>query len=218
MKYQVALIEAPPMPAEYQIGPADVVWIEFRMHPEFNRQLTVGPHGKITLPAVGEYQAFGKTVDQISKDLSKVYEKMFAQPDVIVTVVNFNSKAVYVIGEVGSQRIVPYNRQMRMLDAVMLAGGPSIRAAKNRIRVVRPGNPPQVFVCNFDKAARVGNIIHNPYLQYGDVIYVDPTVLTATGYFINELLFPLTGAFTGIEQSSSAKFTWDTWGTGGLGR
>jgi len=217
-KYQVALTQAPPMPTDYKVGPADVIWIEFRMHPEFNRQLTVGPHGKITLPAIGEYLVFGKTADQIAKELSKIYAKMFTQPDVIVTVVRHNSKVVYVIGEVGRPGMQPYQREMRMLDAMMLAGGPTIRAAKSRIRVVRPGDPPQVFVCNFDKAARTGNVIHNPYLQYGDVIYVDPTLFTSIGYFMNELLFPLTGAFTGIEQTSSAKFTLENFGRGGLGR
>jgi len=218
VKYQVPLTEAEPMPTEYKIGPGDVVWIEFRMHPEFNRQLTVGPHGKITLPAVGEYTIFNKTTDEISKELGGIYEKMFAQPDVIITVVGYNSKVVYVIGETMRPGIVPYTREMRLVDAVMLAGGPSLRAAKDRIRLVRPGATPRIFVCNFDKGVRKGEILHNPHLQYGDIVWVDGTWFTEAGYALNRIAFPVTALFSGVEQSSSTRFTLMNWGRGGLGR
>jgi len=213
------LSKAPPVPKEYRIGPSDTVMIEFRMHPEFNRQLIVGPHGKIELPEVGEYDLFNKTTTEVAGELNTLYEKLFTVPKVSVTVVSYRSKVVYVAGEVNRPAIIPYDRRMHLVDAIMLAGGPTLRAQKDRVRLVRMSlDKPKVILCDFKKAMCQGEGLHNPRLEYGDIIYVDPTPLTAFGYALNELLFPFTSIFTGLEQSSSAKFTLRNYGGEGVGR
>jgi len=213
------LSKAPPLPSEYKIGPGDSVWIEFRMHPEYNRQLTVGPHGKVNLPSIGEFVIYSKTEAATSAELTKLYSEIFTEPDVLVSVVGFGSKLVYVAGEVGSPGVVPYAREMRLLDAVMLAGGPTLRAEKSCVKLVRMSlDSPQVVICDLGKVIMRGEKLHNPRLNYGDVIYVPPTIPTWFGYKLNEILFPITSLFTGIEQSSSAKFTLRNFGGEGVGR
>ncbi|MFH0964470.1 MAG: polysaccharide biosynthesis/export family protein [Planctomycetota bacterium] len=213
------LAQGPQMPETYRIGPRDTVLIEYRMNPELNRQLTVGPHGKVEVPLVGEVAVAGKTTTEAGTELTELNKEQLTTPDVTVTVVRYASQVVYVMGEVGRQGPVAYDRPLRLMDAIAMAGGPTLRADQAKVHLTRPSyDQPAVYTCNLRRLMKAGDMMHNPMLQDQDIVYVPPTVFTAIGYKTNDMVFPLTAIFTGIEQTSSATSTVKTYGEQGLGR
>lgn len=58
----------------------------------------VRPDGTISLPYLGSYRVLGKTVDEITAELNKAYSKIFRNPNVYVTVPEFE----YAIKEMKS--------------------------------------------------------------------------------------------------------------------
>lgn len=213
------LADGPQRPEQYEIGARDTVLFEYRMNPELNRQLTIGPHGKVHLPMVGEVLVAGKTPPEISTELTELYAKHLTTPDVYVTVVGFGSKMIYVFGEVGRAGGQIYDRPMRLIDAIAQAGGPTLRAQQTNIRLTRPSyDAPLTVEIDLRKLIDQGEMLHNPVLMDQDIVFVPPTFFTMVGYVTNDIVFPVSSIFTGIEQSSSATSTLRTYGGQGLGR
>ena len=107
------LADGPQRPDRYELGARDTVLFEYRMNPELNRQLTIGPHGKVHLPMVGEVLVAGKTPPELSKELTDLYAKYLTTPDVYVTLVGFGSKTVYVFGEVAGRLSILWRGKKR---------------------------------------------------------------------------------------------------------
>jgi len=213
------LADGPQRPDRYELGARDTVLFEYRMNPELNRQLTIGPHGKVHLPMVGEVLVAGKTPPELSQELTDLYSKHLTTPDVYVTLVGFGSKTVYVFGEVGRAGPQIYDRPLRMIDVIAQAGGPTLRAQQTNIRLTRPSyDDPLTVEVDLRKLIDQGQMLHNPVLMDQDIVFVPPTFCTAVGYAVNEVLFPVTSIFTGVEQGSSATSTLKTFGQQGLGR
>jgi hypothetical protein len=81
-----------------------------------------------------------------------------------------------------------------------------------RIQVIRPSDSelirPEIFEVNFDRMSIHGDTTKNVLLQEGDIVYVPPTVMSALGLKIEELIRPITRAFTGtyiIERGLEGK-------------
>ena len=54
-----------------------------------------------------------------------------------VVVNQINSKRVYVLGEIARTGPIVLNRELRIVDAISIAGGFSVFADKNNIKVLR---------------------------------------------------------------------------------
>src|ERR1700676_4920527 len=86
--------------ADYRIGPQDVVRIDVWKEPEITRTIPVRPDGKISLPLLNDVQAAGLSAHELALTISKGLEKFINNPQVTVTVMEINSRRVYVTGEV----------------------------------------------------------------------------------------------------------------------
>lgn len=75
---------------DYILAPGDVITVEFYYHPYMNRQLTVGPSGKITVPLKGDIEAAGLTPVELKDKMSELFSDVFRSPMVTVTVVEYN--------------------------------------------------------------------------------------------------------------------------------
>jgi protein involved in polysaccharide export with SLBB domain len=89
----VYTIGATPITAEggYRINVNDELRVEFAYTEEFNRSVTVRPDGMITLPIIGEVQAFGKTPTELATELREIYEPHLRDPLITVDVPRFTS-------------------------------------------------------------------------------------------------------------------------------
>ena len=76
----------------YHIAALDQLDIEFGYHPELNRTVRVRPDGKISIPRKSDLNVVGLTVDQLRTKLMRMYNDVLRDPEIIVTLREFNAK------------------------------------------------------------------------------------------------------------------------------
>jgi len=187
----------PPSRAErpYLVGPPDDLLITIRPEPAIVRQVVVQPDGKISVDMVGEVQAGGRTMTEISNDIAKRISPYIRSPQVTVSLVASKSIAITILGHVQRPATFPLQRETRVSEAIGLVAGPTELGAASRIRVVRQtAGKPQVYRVNLD-AIRAGDLSSNIQLEAGDVIYVPPTVSASIGLALRGFFFPFQQVF-----------------------
>jgi len=188
----------------YVVDPPDVLRIEFLDMPTESRTVVVRSDGCITLPYLEDVPVGGLTTLQIREKLEKLYQRYYTEPRILVTVIGYNSKRVYVYGEVGRQGALPYTGTQTVADVIGAVGGVTTRAAAWRVRVIRRDvDHPEIYKVNLVKLLREGQGRQDVSLAEDDVIYVPPTWLAWFAYQIEQILFP----FSGVQRAVGAA-TW----------
>src|ERR1039458_5434192 len=79
----------------YVLGPDDQIVIHAIDSPEISdKPFLIGMNGNITLPLIGRVQAGGLTVEQLETELNTGLKKYIHDPQVSVTVAEFQSQPV----------------------------------------------------------------------------------------------------------------------------
>jgi polysaccharide export outer membrane protein len=79
-------------PGPYKLSIKDSVDVEFAFHPELNRTVRVRPDGRISIPRKPDVMVAGMTSEQASDMLKQVYADLLREPEITVTVREFNAK------------------------------------------------------------------------------------------------------------------------------
>lgn len=163
----------PDAPADYRLGPEDVIDVFVWKEPDLSATVTVRPDGKISLPAVNELIASGKTAVELQQEISQKLQQFLSQPVVSVMVKQINSMKISVLGEVRKPDVYKIKNRVTLLDAIAMAGGFTDLAKPNKVVVLR--NTPagvQRFMVNVKQT--VGDAKGGPfYLQSLDTVYVE---------------------------------------------
>ena len=177
----------------YRLQAPDEIEVSVIPQEELTRLVVIRPDGKISLPLIGDVMAQGLTPMQLSEKLTDEYSKYVKNPSVTVIVTGFNSKKIYVIGEVFRQGAFPYTGEMTVFQAVQEAGSFTRRASLGRVILVRGQlENPQVIDVNLKDVVKRGLKQKDLYLQPYDIVYVPPNGFAKTGYAIEQVLFPFT--------------------------
>ena len=189
----------------YVVQPPDEIEVNCSKVPEIHlKRQRIRPDGKISFESLGEIEAAGKTIAEVSDALrtkvSELYRLQGNQP-VDVTIVAYRSKVFYVLGEVYLPGAKVYTGRDTLLNALAEART-NVMAWKQRIQVIRPsseeGIKPKIFEMNFDRLIAHGDTSKNVLLQEGDIIYVPPTPLAAIAQVIEEFARPIGRAFSTV--------------------
>lgn len=109
---------------DYVIGPRDVLKISVWGHPDLSQNYNVSAEGTIVFPLVGEVWAAGLTEAQFGDKLAKLLEKDYlVNPQVLVSVAEYRSKKVLVLGEVDKAGVYPLMGETTILEVISRAGG-----------------------------------------------------------------------------------------------
>jgi polysaccharide export outer membrane protein len=158
----------------YKIGPQDVVRIDVWKEPEVSRSgLPVRPDGKISLPLLNDVQAAGLSPLELSNVISEGLKKFMNNPQVTVTVLDINSRRVYVTGEVTRPGTFPLLPNMTVLQALTTAGAFTQFARTKGIYVLRNEGGKQVkYPFNYKDVIKGNHPEQNIELRSGDTIVV----------------------------------------------
>lgn len=172
---------APPPPPEpdilerdtFVIGHEDMLRISVWKNPELSVDVPVRPDGMISVPLLNDIQAAGLTPEELKELITGQLVEYVNNPDVTVVVTQVNSKRIYVIGAVGRSGAQPLNQDMRVLDAISVAGGFVQFAQKGDIKILRRSGG-EIVEYRFDYGAYLkGNAPgSNMLLRPGDTIVV----------------------------------------------
>ena len=138
---------------------------------------TVAPDGTIDFPYVKRIRVAGLEPQELAELVrTKLIQKeILADPNVSVSMKEYNSKRVSVIGEIQHPGSIPMVAGMTLLRAISIAGGFSAMAKRNQVTIRR-----RVKGGTRAAAVSVDDIIDNripdPLLQAGDSINVPQKV------------------------------------------
>jgi polysaccharide export outer membrane protein len=160
--------------AEYVIGANDqlaiIVWKENELTlPRVDVRLD----GKISVPLIDDVQAAGLTPSQLKASITERLKEYVTAPQVTVIVTQSGSKIVYVLGEVAREGAVGMQPQMRVIDALSLAGGFTPFAGKTRVKIIREhATPAAEFTFDYESFVDGADVTQNILLLPGDQIIV----------------------------------------------
>jgi polysaccharide export outer membrane protein len=172
----------------YRIGPGDVLEVRVARAPELSRDaVRVDQGGNIRMPMLDvDIPAACQTEGELSQNIAKLYRKYKNDPHVDVFVKEFQSQPVAVIGAVHGAAQFKMQRQVKLLELISLAGGPTDSAGQT-IQIVHAGGGP---ICKqsgdsgtdtADSSAfvtyKLNDTLHglpeaNPFVQPGDIVSV----------------------------------------------
>jgi protein involved in polysaccharide export with SLBB domain len=163
---------APDVPVASTLGPGDVFEVRVFQEPELSGVYQVGPQGDVIFPLCKQVVVGGLTANGAAEILRDCLAKRFMRdPQVSVLVKEYNSKKVFVFGEVQKPGTFPYEDGMSVVQAVTLAGGFTKTAAQNSTSVTRRvGGTETKAKVNVQDIA-LGKA-PNFTLEPGDIVYV----------------------------------------------
>lgn len=127
-------------PPQYHLGPGDKLQVTVFGQQDLSGEFDVDGSGSISLPLIGEVEAGGLTVRQLSAEIvSKLKPNYLVNPRVSVQVLNY--RPFYILGEVKNPGSYPYVNGMKVINAVALAGGFTYRAREDQIYITRANDP-----------------------------------------------------------------------------
>ena len=134
-------LEAPLSPerirAPYALGPNDGirVWVvESNEVPSV--PLRIGSSGYINIPMAGRFRAAGLTTEELEVEIAHRLRRVIREPTVSVTVTEFLSRPVSVIGAVNQPGVQQLRAPTTLLEVLSLAGGLR-RDAGHRLTITR---------------------------------------------------------------------------------
>ena len=160
---------------EYQIGPLDAVNVIVWRNPELSLAVPVRPDGKITTPLVDDLPAIGKTPSMLARDIEKALGKYIRDPVVTVIVTSFAgpaSEQIRVIGEAAKPQVLPYRKDMTLLDVMIAVGGLTDFADGNHATISRAGEGGKSYGVRLQDLVKRGDISANVEMRPGDILVI----------------------------------------------
>jgi len=116
----------------YILGPNDQITIRALDAEEISDKIyRVGSDGDLTVPMIGRLKVAGLTAGQLESELAARLEKYIRHPKVAVTVTEFHSQPVSVIGAVTTPGIVQLQGRKTLVEVLSMAGGLRNDAGQN---------------------------------------------------------------------------------------
>jgi polysaccharide export outer membrane protein len=108
----------------YILGPGDQISVSIVNLEEINdKPIPIDLNGYVRLPLVGPLQVSGLTVAQVEAELTKRLKTYVLRPDVSVSIVEFRSQPVSVIGAVRNPGVQQVQGRKTLAEMLSLAGG-----------------------------------------------------------------------------------------------
>ena len=164
-----------PVPVQVEastLGPGDVIEVRVYREPEISGMYQVGSEGDVVFPLCQRVVVTGLTPNGASDKFRECLAAGFIRdPQVTVVVKEFNSKKVFVFGEVQKPGALIYQDGMTVVQAVTVAGGFTRTAAQNATSVTRRVKGQEVRIKVYVQDIALGKA-PNFLLEPGDIVFV----------------------------------------------
>ncbi len=162
-------------PADYPLGPGDVVKITVFQNPDLTTETRVSEAGAITFPLVGTVAVGGQPASQVESEIARrLREGGFVnRPQVNVVVLQFKSMQVSVLGQVNRPGKYPLEQtQNRLTEVLAVAGGVTNLGADVITLITREDGKERRIEIDLPALLQSGDRTKDVVLRNGDVIFV----------------------------------------------
>uniref|UniRef100_E6QIF6 Putative Polysaccharide export protein n=1 Tax=mine drainage metagenome TaxID=410659 RepID=E6QIF6_9ZZZZ len=186
-----APLDTAPVPADFVVGPEDVLRIRVWGQIDFQSNLRVDRTGNIYIPQVGSVHVAGLTFAELDSHLREAVSRVYENFDLNVDMGQIHSIQIYVSGQARRPGVYTISSLSTLVDAIFASGGPSVEGSLRHIELRRSGK----VVTDFDLYALLihGDKSKDEKLQPGDVIYIASlgAQTAVTGSVRNPAIFEL---------------------------
>lgn len=181
-------------PESVVIGPGDLLQVSVLREPELTQQVRVMDSGEVVLPLIGKIKVGGDSTPKADAVIEKAYlaEEYLKQPQVTVTILQFATQTVAILGEVRHPGTVTITTPRSLLDVLAMAGGLNADADRH-ITIERGGvwgEQIQVFLPNNAEADLKADVSVYPgdriLVPKAGIVYVLGDVGRPGGYVMQD--------------------------------
>jgi polysaccharide export outer membrane protein len=109
---------------DYILGEGDSLSIRvFGADDLSDKPVVIGAEGSIIAPLLGRVNAGGMSVRELESALTEKYSKYYKNPEVTVTVAEYRSQPITVVGSVNTPGVIQLRRPTRLMEVISQAGG-----------------------------------------------------------------------------------------------
>ncbi len=181
----------------YYLGPGDTVFINISGKPEFSSFVSqskilgsrVDGKGAVHIPIIGTVKIAGMNVEQAQEAVRKAAKLYLREPWVVVEILEYRAKQVFVFGAVKKPGAVPMMPAgLSLAQAIATAELRDAGHDFSHVRVIRSltAKRGELYVLDFDKIMR-GDALPFP-LKDGDIVYVPKNSFGTWNDAISEML------------------------------
>lgn len=172
--YEALVQQEHAVPAIGELGSGDKFELRVHNEPELSGEFTVSTDGTINFPYLGRVAVDGKTCAQVEDELTAGLANGYLnEPNVRCSITEYNSKRIFIFGEVKTPGSFPYRSNITLIEAMALAGGFAERADANKTKLSRVIRGTEIQV-QVPVQEIVEGRSQNIKLLPGDIVYVPP--------------------------------------------
>ena len=159
---------------DYIIGPGDILEVQVWKEPDLSRNpVPVRIDGRISLPLLGDVDAAGKTIKELTTVLGKKYGEVVTEPAVSVMLIESRSWRYYIVGQITQPGEFNLDYPITLLQAIARSGGFLEWAKKSDIKVIRrKANNEEILQFDYEALVKGTNLHQNILIAPGDTIIV----------------------------------------------
>jgi polysaccharide export outer membrane protein len=178
---------------EFRLGKGDVLSISVYGEPDLSlSNVTIRPDGHISYRLIGDVQADGLTVNELTASITQALAAYVKGPKVSVIVQKFTSLEYTLAGEVVHPGVFPLLTDVSLTKAIAKSGGltkgqfhaSSVELADLSHAFIARDN--EVLPIDFVRLLRGGDLRYDIPLKPGDYIYI-PSGLSKEVYVLGEV-------------------------------
>jgi polysaccharide export outer membrane protein len=164
----------------YRLSKSDVLEISFSFSPEFNQTVMVQPDGYIPLKEARQIYAEGLTVPDLGALIREAYTGMLHDPEVSVTLKDFDKPYFIAGGEVGRPGKYELRSDTTVAEAVAMAGGFTPHAKHSQVVLFRRISDEvyESHLLNIKAMLKSRQLQEDMHLRSGDLVFVPQNLIS----------------------------------------
>ena len=183
--------------SEYRVGIGDRLEISVFAHDDMSKVAEVRSDGTINYPLIGVLAVAGKTPVEIDVEITRLLGKDYlVDPQVSVEVHDYQSQWVTIMGEIKQPGRYVLKRNMRLVDLLAEAGGPTKEAGDEILVTGRQdeNGSPRNRALDLERLLGGDDPAENVLLAHGDIVtlgekqvfYIRGEVARPASYFLDK--------------------------------
>jgi len=179
--------ERPAAGERYKLRASDVLGLTFRFTPDFNHDTVVGADGFVQLKGLpASVHVQGMTLSEAQREIVKAYSTILNDPDVTVTLKDFEKPYFVVSGSVKNPGKFDYRDHTTVMQAVAMAGGFAPYAKHSQILLMRrySNDLVQVMMVDLGQVMKGKELNKDLEVRPGDTIFAPKSAFAKFAPFI----------------------------------